>query len=462
MTQSIGSTPSISEFDPRKIPMQWQVIKDVRWNFDYDLGFHTILLSGAVGSSKSLLMAHLAVTHCLLNKNAHFGLGRLTMPDLKATLLQTIIDHLSGEENLIEGKHWKHNEQKGSIVFSTGSKITSISWADKKFKKPRSQAYTAFAIEEITESDENYKEFYPEIRQRLGRLSHVKEKFLIAACNPDSPGHWVYKEFIEKKSPTHHVYYSKTADNPFLPETYLKQLEESLDPKMARRMLYGEWIEIAKDIIYHQYSAEHNYRDAEYVVNPFVPIRISHDFNIGEGKPMSAVLSQYYNDEFHFFDEVVIEGARTLDIYEELALRGYFEKQNAFFIHGDASGKHKDTRSITSDYDLIRKFLSNYRKKDGSPIQFVIDVPLANPPIRARHNRVNAYCLNLEGRRRLFVYKKAKTLHQGLRLTELKKGGQYVEDDSKPFQHITTAAGYGIMSTTKEKSELIEFNRWRF
>ena len=78
-----------------------------------------------------------------------------------------------------------------------------------------------------------------------------------------------------------------------------------------------------------------------------------------------------------------------------------------------------------------------------------MQVPRSNPPVRTRHNIVNAYCQNDLGQHRLTVYAKCKTLDKGLRLTALKKGGSYIEDDSKPYQHITTALGYGVVYTSK-------------
>ena len=78
-----------------------------------------------------------------------------------------------------------------------------------------------------------------------------------------------------------------------------------------------------------------------------------------------------------------------------------------------------------------------------------MEVPRSNPPIRERHNIVNAYCCNSLKQIRLFVYAKCKTLHEGFNLTALKKGAEYIEDDSKEYQHITTAAGYRITYTAQ-------------
>jgi hypothetical protein len=432
-----GSTPSITQFDPNLIPFQIRVLKDVRHNFDYK-NVQQILFSGSVGSSKSLLLAHLLVTHCLLFRKARALMGRQTLPDLKDTLIQKVIEHIG--DDLREGKDYEYNKSSHKFTFSNGSELISRSWHDKDFKKFRSLELSAAGIEEASENPEAYKGFYFELLQRIGRLSHVPEKWVALATNPDSPSHWIYKHFMVEKKSNRHVYYSKTADNPFLPESYIENLKENLDPKQALRMLEGQWVEIDEEVIYYNYKTSRNFEDQTYVINPAFPIDISHDFNIGEGKPMSAMASQYIDGKFHCFKTFIIEGARTNDIMDEMANSGIFGQAKKFRVFGDASGKSRDTRSIKSDYDLIRQFLANVDPK----IEFEILVPLANPPVRERHNLVNAMCCNALQEIKLIVYKDAAPLDEGLRLTKLKKGGNYIEDDSFRHQHVTTALGYMI------------------
>lgn len=256
-------------------------------------------------------------------------------------------------------------------------------------------------------------------------------------------------------NPRRHVYFSVTTDNPFLPDWYIQSLEEDMDPKLARRMIYGEWVEITTDVIYHQYSRD-NYRDYSYEVDPLKPIFVSFDFNIGEGKPMSACLSQYHEkaDSLHYFAEVIVEGADTEEQCAEIAARGHLDYDDTLYIiNGDATGDSKSSKSKKSDYDIINKFFANYRNRYGSKLLFQKRVPKSNPPVRTRHNLVNAYCRNALGKTRLFVYKDCKILDKGMRLTTLKKGGQYIEDDSKPYQHVTTALGYNVCYIHKSKTQ---------
>lgn len=450
------SRPTLLGFCPDGVPYQRDVLKLIRRDFDYSQGVLEILLSGSYGSAKSVLLAHLAVTHCLMLKRSRVAIVRRSLPDLKETLFKEIIDHLEGDRRegegrgLLEGRDYWVNRTRASIRFRNGSEIIAVYWSDRKYKRARSKNFSMVLIEEAIENDDQDKEGFEEIKARLGRLTHVRENVLICATNPGSPTHWLYDYFIApneggQQHETRRVFYSRTEQNIYLPRIYIAGLRKNMDARRARRYLDGEWIELTKDQVYYGYDSLLNFRGYEYKFDLAHPIRLSWDFNIGVGKPLSMVVFQYIDDVFHFAQEVVIDGVRTQDSLDELAERGILDLACPYFIvNGDAAGKHKDTRNRRDDYEIICDFLANYRTKDGRSIAFKRFVPLANPTVRSRHNRVNSYCFNAEGQRRLFVYKDCPTLHKGLRLVELKKGSDYIEDDSKPWQHVTTAAGYGV------------------
>lgn len=456
------SKPSLQRFVP--FSYQVDVINLIRNKFNYETGNLEILLSGSYGSAKSVLMAHLAATHALMYPRAGIAIVRKSLPDIKSTIFKEILDHLESDSRegnrvglksfLVEGRDYTVNHTKGSISFRNGSEISSVYWSDKRYKRPRSRSFSMVLIEEGTENNLEDREGFEEIKARLRRIPHIKENVLVMATNPDSPSHWIFDHFIavnqNKQHPTRYVFYSCTEDNPYLDPMYIQGLRENMDARRARRYLDGEWLEIAKDMVYYSYSDD-NYIPRPYEFNPRFPIHLSWDFNIGVGKPLSACVFQYVNDKFHFGKEIVIEGMRTQDSLEEMAARGILDMECPYFvINGDASGKHKDTRNRRDDYEIIVDYLSNYKKKDGTPLPFKKIVPLANPPIRARHNLVNAYCKNANNEVRLFVYEDCPNVHRGFRLVELLKGSSYQENDGPafPFQHVTTAAGYGMYAAT--------------
>lgn len=446
------SEASLTKFDPKIIPYQFKLVKLLRKEWDYSNGFIEVLLSGSIGSAKSTIAAHMAVTHCLFYPGAKVAICRRALPDIKRTIYLKILEHISSD--LTEGVDYWVNTTNASVTFKNKSEIISVSYADKRYMKVRSLDLSAAVFEELIENDGDDIQAYEEIKMRIGRIVSVPEKWIISCTNPGAPSsHW-YKYFMLEEKPSRKVFYSVTSDNPFLPEIYINQLKENLDPKQAERMLYGRWVEIRTDVIYHSYNRDKNYRPYSYEINPFADIHISWDFNIGEGKPLSLCLFQFIKGQFHVFGEVIIEGADTEESCHELASKGFLDHADMKYrIHGDATARARSTKNKSSDYDIINKFMANYRTPMGAKIDYVIEVPRENPPVRSRHNIVNAYCQNALIQTNLFVYKDAPTVDEGLRLTSLKKGGSYIEDDSKRYQHVTTALGYGICYVHKETRE---------
>jgi hypothetical protein len=432
------SGTNLTTFNPYAVPYQAKVTELVRKDWDYSNGNLEILLSGSYGSAKSILMAHLAITHCLFYPKSVAMMARKSMPDLRATIFKEILEHLDCD-GMVEGVDYTINHTSATILFSNGSTIESISWADKKYKKGRSRKISFLVFEELTENNEDDKEAFMTLKARLRRLPHVSENVLIAATNPDAPSHWVYKYFFEEKQDTKFVFKSITTDNPFLDPVYIEQLKRDLDPRAIQRYIYGEWIELQKEQVYYNYSTEINLKK-DFTLLKREPIIITHDFNIGHNKPMSACAMVRRVGVYHAFKSFHVEGARTLDIMEEIGSSGVLDNDSHIIVYGDASGRNNDTRSIKTDYDIIQHYLSNYRTKDGRSISFELRVPRANPPIRRRHNIVNAHFMNELKEIRLLVYD--KWLDEGFRLTSFKKNGDMTEDDSLPQQHITTAIGY--------------------
>lgn len=473
------STPTFFEFNPKVIPYQYAVVHDIKKKFFvHSSEPHYILLSGSVGSAKSTLLAWLAIKHVTEFDGARCLLGRKTLPDLKDTIFQTILEMLA--DSLTEGVDYWVRHERGYIKFANGSEIISRSWHDKKYTKFRSLLLSMIVIEEITENDSKDWAFFIEAIARLGRLPHVPENVFIAATNPDDPSHPAYKEFIEdsvkkgfyaQKDSNTHTYYSRTEQNPFLPEWYIEKLKKKYDPKMIRRLLYGEWLYISTDVIYHQYDNDKHVHKT--VINKKLPIRLSFDFNISKGKPMSSCMLQFdkkadnskpQNRRFRFLDEVGVEGARTHDALEEWAGKGVFDlKHNPkIIIHGDATGDKGDTRGNISDYDIIEKYLANYERKDGKWLDYELQVLDSNPSIRIRHNITNGQLENAEKKPviAVSVNPDCTLVKAGFANTRLKENAGYTEDQTTEGQDMSTAATYAIHYCTEY--EMMEMEAIQF
>jgi hypothetical protein len=199
--------------------------------------------------------------------------------------------------------------------------------------------------------------------------------------------------------------------------------------------------------IYYAFDRTEHVKPVEY--DSALPILWAHDFNIGQDKPMSSCLAQIkkgpgpvgkdgkatVRPELHVFDELILDTSDTNDAVEECKAR--LEKLGAkpsqVRIYGDASGRAGDSRSKTTDYSILR---------DAG---FVDQrVPPSNPPIRDRHNAVNALLRNAAGDVRLRIDPRCKVLAKGLEVVKLRGGAQYLEEERRE-QHVTTALGYLVM-----------------
>jgi len=272
-----NSKPTIDAFCPYGIPYQYEVINLIRSDFDYSVGNLEILLSGSYGSAKSVLLAHIAVTHCLENPRARVALVRRTLPDLKRNIYQEILEHI--EDCLVEKKDYRNNDSIARIRFSNGSEIIAVSWADRKYTKVRSLKLSMVIIEEAVENDAQDFDGFMAIKARLRRLPHVKENVLICATNPGDPGHWLYDYFITpneggRTHPTRRVFYSLTEQNIYLNPVYIRQLKADKDPKQADRYLRGIWREISKDKVYYSYDSNINFRGYNYATQNALVINL--------------------------------------------------------------------------------------------------------------------------------------------------------------------------------------------
>lgn len=443
------SEPCLTKFIP--FGYQREVLALVM-DHDYKRFTPEILLSGSVGSAKSSLMAHIILKHCLQWPGACVGIGRRSLPDLKKTLYKEIIEHMSVGSHgpcLIEGRHYKKRDNTAEILFSNGASIMPVTWGDQRYSKFRSMKFSMLAFEELTENDEDFEPGFKILKARLRRIPWVPENLLIAATNPDEPESVWHKYFIQgaERFDSRFVFYSQTADNPYLDPVYLSQLLQDYSPLEAERYLRGRWISLEGKGIYHAYREEKNFRKEPYKYDWTRPLHITFDFNSADGKPQScAAFQQDQHGNFHFFQESVIDQANwCLDNLDDLEAKGIFEGKQGerkvrvqkVFIHGDATGKARSTNSLRSNYELIAGWFSDR----GIPAQMA--VPNINPPIVKRWTTVNALCENALHQTRLYVYASCPVLNLGMKLSR-KKPGTAIEDDSKRYQHITTALGYAL------------------
>ena len=128
----------------------------------------------------------------------------------------------------------------------------------------------------------------------------------------DDPTSFMYDMFVENYDENlMEVIYATTYSNlRNLPSNYIERLQARYTKEQFNRMVLAKWVFLSGLQIYYAFSRENVNADiAEY--DPNLPIRWTHDFNIGLGKPMSSALCQIKKHGgkpiLTQFDELILE-----------------------------------------------------------------------------------------------------------------------------------------------------------
>lgn len=204
-----------------------------------------ILYGGSAGSAKSYGLCALIILKCLQYPNIRIGLARNELTTLKKTTVVSFFE-VASDWGLTD-KHFKYNSTAGIISFYNGSEIVLVELtykpSDPQYTRLGGQLFTFGCIDEVGEVT---KEGVDIFKTRLGRWKNEKfniKPICIMTCNPAK--NWLYKDFYlpykeGNLKPYKEFIQALPTDNPYLPESYLKNLEK-LPTSERQRLLYGNW-----------------------------------------------------------------------------------------------------------------------------------------------------------------------------------------------------------------------------
>lgn len=216
------------------------------------------LYSGAYGAGKSLIGANHVIINALQNAGAMYVCVAQTYPMLMDSVKRTLDEELYLWQMKFRKLGYKfkivseYNRSQKEYTLFNGTKIILRSGDDAdKFK---SMNIEGFWIDEGTDVDE---EVFLMLQGRLRGTHSKKRYFGIITTNPDAEENWVFQKFLSPENMIEDCacFHSSTYDNSFLPETYVKNLENSFDEDYANRYLYGKWGSF-KGAVYKEFNRE--------------------------------------------------------------------------------------------------------------------------------------------------------------------------------------------------------------
>ena len=179
---------------------------------------------------------------------------------LHRQLLKNVVKPLLSTKYLTDNFEIRYTKIEGLITVQRGNKINYfyVYAGNDESSYTKIQGLTAAGalFDEVVLMPRSF------VNQALARCSVEGSKYWFS-CNPDSPGHWFYKEWIKKaeEKKTKYIHF-KMEDNPSLSEETLEKYKRMYLGVFHDRYVRGLWV-TAEGIIYRRFAEN----KSTYVLN---------------------------------------------------------------------------------------------------------------------------------------------------------------------------------------------------
>lgn len=148
------------------------------------------------------------------------------------------------------GKHIQYSIGKGEVNLYNRTMYVVGANDERAEAKIRGSEFAGALLDETSLLPENF------FKMLLSRLSIPKAK-LFASTNPDSPYHWIKRDFMDRRDELDIKIFSfKISDNPSLGEKYIDDLSKEYQGLWHKRYILGEWV-LADGAVYDFFDDHH-------------------------------------------------------------------------------------------------------------------------------------------------------------------------------------------------------------
>lgn len=243
-----------------------------------------IINQGGSRSSKTYSLCQLIIVYCLQNPNKVVSIVRKTFPALRATVMRDFFEIMK-DLNIYEKTN--HNMSENIYKFANGSIVEFFSVDDEQKIRGRKRD-----IGWCNEANELWFDDFQQLNMRT-------EQKLIFDYNPSDSVSWLY-ELPQDESV---LIKSTYKDNPFLPESIKRQIEDLKRTDEAQYQIYalGEKA-ISRTNIYNtwEFLSEKPMRFKNYVMG----------LDFGYNHP-TALMRVYWCDNDIYIEPVIYESYLT-------------------------------------------------------------------------------------------------------------------------------------------------------
>jgi phage terminase large subunit len=204
------------------VGLEIQATKIFEENFDalQDPSIRFIINQGGSRSSKTYSLCQVLIVYCLQNPNKVVSIVRKTFPALRATVMRDFFEVLKDLE-LYEKS--SHNMSENIYRFGNGSIVEFFSVDDEQKVRGRKRD-----IGWCNEANELWFEDFQQLNMRT-------ETKMIFDYNPSDSSSWLYELPKDESILIKSTY----KDNPFLPESIIRQIEDLARTDEALYQIYA-------------------------------------------------------------------------------------------------------------------------------------------------------------------------------------------------------------------------------
>lgn len=254
-------------------------------NFEALQSEHRFIINeGGSRSSKTYSLCQLIIVYCIQNTNKVVSIIRKTFPALRATVMRDFLEIMK-DLNIYDVN--KHNKSEHIYTFDNGSIVEFFSVDDEQKIRGRKRD-----IAWCNEANELYYDDFTQLNMRT-------ENKLIFDYNPSESNSWLY----ELPSDESIMIKSTYKDNPFLPMSIKKQIEDLKRTDEAQYQIYalGEKA-ISKSNIYSgwTFTKHRPVKFTDYV----------YGLDFGYNHP-TALVRVYWRDMDIYIEPVIYESYLT-------------------------------------------------------------------------------------------------------------------------------------------------------
>lgn len=311
------------------------------------------IFEGSVRAGKSYIALLRWIDFCLKAPNKPFIICGRTDKTIKRNIITPLQDLLGSAVKYLSGKGEVY--LYGRVMYVVGAND------DRAEAKIRGSEFVGALLDEATLLPENF------FKMLLSRLS-IEGSKLFCSTNPDSPYHWLKRDFIDRQSELDlKVFSFSIYDNPVLTKEYIANLSKEYQGLWKQRYIEGKWV-VADGAVYDFFNSSVNVIDhppsyAEYYLvgidygttNPCVFVMIGYN--------SSTFPNMWLEKEYYFDSKKELKQKTDYEYAQDLIhfINGYNVKQ--IYIDPSASSFKQELKrqDINSVSDAINDVLPGIR-----------------------------------------------------------------------------------------------------